>query len=34
MSLSFDNTEVAFRSRTDADLKRSYLLFSLISNPS
>jgi proline dehydrogenase len=34
MSLSFDNTEVAFRSRSNADLNRSYLLFSLISNPS
>lgn len=34
MSLSFDNTEVAFRSRSNADLKRSYLLFSLISKPS
>ena len=34
MSLSFDNTEVAFQPRSNADLNRSYLLFSLISNPS
>ena len=29
--LSFDNTEIAFRGKTDADLKRAYWLFKLIS---
>jgi proline dehydrogenase len=33
-SLNFDNTEVAFSGKTDADLNRSYFLFSMISNPS
>lgn len=32
--VSFDNTENAFKSKTDAELNRSYLLFSLIGNPS
>jgi proline dehydrogenase len=31
--VSFDNTENAFRSRSDADLTRSYWLFRLISSP-
>jgi proline dehydrogenase len=31
--VSFDNTEIAFKSKTDSDLKRSYLLFKLIGNP-
>jgi len=30
-NLSFDNTEIAFRGKTDADLKRAYWLFKLIS---
>ena len=30
--LSFNNTEVAFRSKSDADLERAYWLFKLISN--
>lgn len=33
MSVSFDNTQVAFSSRSDNDLKRSYWLFRLISSP-
>ncbi len=33
MPVSFDNTQVAFSSQTDNDLKRSYWLFRLISNP-
>src|SRR4051812_44135795 len=31
--LSFDNTEVAFSGKSDADLNRSYWLFKLIGNP-
>ncbi|MEZ4937677.1 MAG: proline dehydrogenase family protein [Crocinitomicaceae bacterium] len=31
--ISFDNTEVAFESKTDADLKRAYRLFKMVSNP-
>jgi proline dehydrogenase len=31
--LSFDNTEVAFSGKSDADLNRSYWLFKLIANP-
>ena len=30
-NLSFDNTEIAFRGKTDADLKRAYWLFKMIS---
>lgn len=30
--LSFDNTEIAFKSKTDADLKQAYWLFKLIAN--
>ncbi len=30
--ISFENTEIAFKSRSDKDLKRAYLLFKLISN--
>lgn len=30
--LSFDNTEIAFASRSDADLRRAYLLFRTIAN--
>lgn len=29
----FDNTEIAFRSKSDADLKRAHFLFSSIKNP-
>lgn len=32
--VSFDDTEIAFRSRSNADLRRSYFLFSLIKRPS
>jgi proline dehydrogenase len=32
--ISFDNTEKAFISKSDADLKRSYHLFKIIGNPS
>ncbi len=32
-SISFDNTENAFKSKSNSDLKRSYQLFKLISNP-
>lgn len=31
--VSFDNTEVAFSGKSDKDLKRSYWLFKVISNP-
>jgi proline dehydrogenase len=31
--ISFDNTENAFKAQTDSELKRSYWLFKLISNP-
>lgn len=31
--VSFDNTEIAFISKNDSDLKKSYLLFKLIGNP-
>jgi len=31
--LSFDNTEIAFSGKSDADLKRSFWLFKLIRNP-
>ncbi|HEV7230387.1 MAG TPA: proline dehydrogenase family protein [Bacteroidia bacterium] len=31
--VSFDNTEIAFSGKTDKDLKRSYWLFTLVSNP-
>ncbi|MBN3036619.1 MAG: proline dehydrogenase family protein [Bacteroidales bacterium] len=30
--ISFDNTEIAFKSKTDKDLKRAFLLFRLIGN--
>jgi len=32
-TISFDNTENAFKSKSDSDLNRSYQLFKLISNP-
>jgi len=32
-SISFDNTENAFKSKSNSDLNRSYQLFKLISNP-
>jgi proline dehydrogenase len=32
--VSFDNTQVAFSGKSDGDLKRSYWLFKVISNPS
>lgn len=31
--ISFDNTENAFKAKTNSELKRSYLLFKLIGNP-
>lgn len=31
--VSFDNTEIAFSGKTDSDLRRSYWLFRMISNP-
>ncbi len=31
--LSFDNTEIAFSSKTDADLKQAYWLFKMIGSP-
>lgn len=31
--ISFDNTEIAFKSKSDSELARSYWLFKLISNP-
>jgi proline dehydrogenase len=31
--VSFDNTEIAFSGKTDTDLRRSYWLFTLVSNP-
>lgn len=31
--VSFDNTEIAFSSKTDKDLRRSYWLFKMISSP-
>ena len=31
--ISFDNTEIAFKSKTNADLKRAYWLFKIISSP-
>ena len=34
MPVSFDNTEISFSSQSDSDLRRSYWLFRLISNPS
>ena len=34
MPVSFDNTEISFSSQSDGDLRRSYWLFRLISNPS
>lgn len=33
MPVSFDNTEIAFSSQTDSDLRRSYWLFKLVSSP-
>lgn len=32
--ISFDNTEIAFKGKSDSDLNRSYYLFKLIGNPS
>lgn len=32
--ISFENTEIAFKSKTNADLKRAYWLFKIIGNPS
>ena len=34
MSVSFDNTQIAFSSQSDSSLRRSYWLFKLVSNPS
>lgn len=31
--ISFDNTEIAFTGKTDADLKRAYWLFKIVGNP-
>lgn len=33
MPLSFDNTQIAFSSQSDSDLRRSYWLFRLVSSP-
>jgi proline dehydrogenase len=33
-TISFDNTEIAFASKSDADLNRSYLLFTMVSRTS
>ncbi len=33
MKISFDNTEVAFSFKSDNDLKKSYFLFRIVSNP-
>jgi len=30
--ITFENTEIAFKSRSDKDLQRAYLLFRLIAN--
>ena len=32
MEISFDNTEIAFSGKSDADLGRAYLLFRLVGN--
>ncbi|MBL7918450.1 MAG: proline dehydrogenase family protein [Bacteroidia bacterium] len=32
--ISFDNTEIAFKAKSDSELKKSYWLFKLIGNPS
>jgi proline dehydrogenase len=32
--ISFDNTEIAFKSKSDKDLKRAYWLFKMVGNPS
>ena len=34
MPLSFENTEIAFSSQSDGELKKSYWLFKLVGNPS
>ena len=34
MSVSFDNTRIAFSAKSDSDLRQSYWLFRIISNPS
>lgn len=31
--ISFENTEIAFKSKTDADLNRAYWLFKIVGNP-
>ncbi|NCA21045.1 MAG: proline dehydrogenase, partial [Crocinitomicaceae bacterium] len=31
--VSFDNTEIAFQSKTNKDLKRAYWLFKIIASP-
>ena len=31
--ISFDNTKIAFQSKSDKDLKRAYWLFKIIANP-
>lgn len=33
MNISFENTEVAFESKSNADLKRAFRLFKMVSNP-
>jgi proline dehydrogenase len=33
LMVSFDNTEIAFSGKTDKDLRRSYWLFKMVSNP-
>ncbi len=32
--ISFDNTEIAFKSKSDKDLKKAYWLFKIVGNPS
>ncbi len=32
--ISFDNTENAFKAKSNSDLNRSYWLFKMVSNPS
>lgn len=31
--ISFDNTEIAFKSKTNRDLKKAYWLFKIIASP-
>ena len=31
--ITFDNTEIAFKSKSDKDLKKAYWLFKIVGNP-